>query len=160
VALVSHIHDPAAVRRRAVIALITAAVIAAGAALIQSAGNEGPPPVSGTPAEVVAVVDSFDKALATRDFATICDRLFTVRAREAAGGDNCQSVLTQAASRLRVPRVRITSVVLSRGGKATVGVLASTSGARPAPDVIRLVRRHGRFRIASAGVRTRRGDDQ
>ena len=153
-----HAGDPAAVRRRAVIALITAAVIAAGAALIQSSASEGPPPVTGTPAEVVAVVDAFDNALAERDFATICDRLFTVRAREAAGGDNCQSVLTQAASHLRVPRVRIVSVVLSRGGRATVGVLASTAGERAVPDVIRLVRRHGRFRIASAGVRAHRGD--
>src|SRR2546421_10283710 len=134
--------DPAAVRRRALIALITAAVIAGGAALIQSSGSGGPPPVSGTPAEVVAVVDAFDNALAQRDFATICDRMFTVRAREAAGGDNCQSVLTQAASRLRVPRVRIVSVVLSRGGRATVGVVASTAGGRGMPRRVPPLRRH------------------
>jgi hypothetical protein len=146
-------------RRRRLVALAAAVVVAAGVvALVGSGGDEKPPPVSGTPAEAVAVVDALQRALATRDFATICDRLLTSRARAAAGGPNCQSVLAQAAARLRSPKVEIRSVVLSRGGKATVGVVASTTGDRPAPDVIHLVRQRGGFRIASAGDPARPGD--
>lgn len=126
-------------------------VVVVAVVLIASGGDEGPPPVRGTAAEAVAVVEAFQRALGDRDFATICDRLFTPRARLAAGGDNCQSVLAQAATRLRTPTVQIRSVVLQRGGKAIVGVVAGASGDRPAPDVIHLVRQKGRFRIASAG---------
>jgi hypothetical protein len=149
---------PAIVRRRAVAAVIAAAVIALVVALVERGGDHGPPPVRGTAAEAVAAIESFQRALAARDYATICDELFARRARDAAGGDNCQSVLAQAAARLRMPVVEIRSIVLSRGGKATVGVLARTSGERPAPDVIHLVRQRGRFRIASAGDPAAPGD--
>ncbi|MEA2308664.1 MAG: hypothetical protein QOG41_940 [Thermoleophilaceae bacterium] len=133
-------------------------VVAVAVVLIASGGDESPPPVKGTAAEAVAVVEAFQRALGARDFATICDRLFTRRARDAAGGDNCQSVLAQAATRLHTPTVQIRSVLLSRGGKATVGVVAGTSGERPAADVIHLVRQGGRFRIASAGDPAAPGD--
>jgi hypothetical protein len=136
------------------VAGVAAAVVVA---LIAGGGKKRPPPVSGTPAEAVAVVEAFQRALATRDFATICDGLFSERARASAGGDNCQSVLAQATARIRGPNVQIRSVVLSRGGTATVGVVAGTSTDRPAPDLIRLVRQRGRFRIASAGNPARRG---
>ena len=138
-------------RRRTVAVVAAIVVVVVAVVLIESGGDESPPPVRGTAAEAVAVVEQFQRALGARDFATICDRLFTRRARAAAGGDNCQSVLAQAATRLRTPTVEIRSVVLQRGGKATVGVVAGTSGERPAPDVIHLVRQKGRFRIASAG---------
>jgi hypothetical protein len=145
-------------RRRALVVVAAAALIALVVALVESGRDERPPVVSGTPAEAVAVVDAFQRALGSRDFATICDRLFTARARVAAGGDNCQSVLAQAATRLHTPTVEIKSVVLTRNGKATVGVVARTSGGRPTPDVIHLVRQHGRFRIASAGDPAAPGD--
>ena len=136
-------------------AALVAAAVAALLAL-QDGGGDEPPPVRGTPAEAVGVVQAFAHALATRDFATICDSLYSRRARAAAGGDDCQSVLAQASVRVRRPTVRITSVVLSRGGRAEVGVVAGTASDRPSPDVIRLVRQRGRFRIASAGNPARR----
>jgi hypothetical protein len=145
-------------RRRAIAVAAAIVVVVVAVAVIESGGDDGPPPVRGTAAEAVAVVEAFQRALGARDFATICDRLFTRRARDAAGGDNCQSVLAQAATRLRTPTVEIRSVVLSRGGRATVGVVAGTSGERPAPDVIHLVRQRGRFRIASAGDPAAPGD--
>jgi hypothetical protein len=144
------------VRRRAVVGAAAVVVAAVGVALIESR-DSGPPPVRGTAAEAVAVVEAFQRALTTRDFATVCDRLFTTRAREAAGGDNCQSVLTQAAAPLRVPTVQIKSVVLARTGAATVGVVAGTAGRPLVPDVIHLKRERGRFRIASAGDPVRAG---
>ena len=144
------------VRRGALLFAVAAVVAGVAVALVAGDGKRKPPPVSGTPAEAVAVVQAFDRALATRDFAAICDGLFSKRARIAAGGDDCQSVLAQATARLRRPTVQIQSVVLSGGGSATVGVLAGTAGERPAPDLIRLVRERGRFRIASAGNPARR----
>jgi hypothetical protein len=148
-------------RRRAPAALAAALVLGGAAVLavvlIDGGDKRKPPAVSGTPAEAVAVVTAFQRALAARDFATICDSLYSRRARAAAGGDNCQSVLAQATARIPSPRVQIRSVVLGRGGAATVGVVAATATERPSPDVIRLVRQRGRFRIASAGnpVRSR-----
>ena len=139
-------------RRRLVVVVAAAAAIGAAAVAIALTRGDGKPPaVRGTPAEAVAVVDAFRRALATRDFATICDSLFSRRARAAAGGDDCQSVLAQAAAKVRRPVVRIKSVVITGGGRAAVGVVASASGRPGAPDVIRLVRQGGRFRIASAG---------
>jgi hypothetical protein len=137
---------------RTVVAIAVAAILVVVVARVQSDSEQGPKPVSGTPKEAVAVVEAFQGALASRDFATICDGLFTPRARKAAGGDNCQSVLAQATSELRGPQVRITSVALLRSGHATVTVLAGVAGHRWAVDTIRLVRQHGRFRIASAGA--------
>ena len=142
------------VRRRpiGIAAVVAAVALAVGVGLIETGrGRDRPPPVAGTAAEAVSVVDAFQRALTTRDFAGICDRIFTARARAAAGGDNCQFVLAQAAVRLRAPTVEIRSVVLSKTGAATVGVVAGTAGGRAGPDVIRLKRERGRFRIASAG---------
>jgi hypothetical protein len=113
-------------------------------------GDDGPPPVSGTPKEAVEVVESFRKALAARDFATICDQLYTTEAREAAGGDDCQSVLAQETAKLRRPEMKIVGLTVTRDG-ASVNVQASVNGERPVADVIRLVRQGGKFRIASAG---------
>ena len=144
--------------RRAVAAVAAVVAVAIVVALVEGGGDSGPPPVRGTPAEAVGVVNQFQRALAARDFATICDRLFTPRARAAAGGDDCQSVLAQAAARLPRPTLEIRSVVLVRGGRATVGVLAGVAGERAAPDLIHLERLRGRFRIASVGDPAR-GDD-
>ena len=140
-------------RRRVALAAAGAVVVAVVVVLVASRGDDRPPLVSGTAAEAVATIDAFSKALADRDFAAICDRLFSADARVAAGGDNCQSVLAQAAAQLRTPRVRITSLSVSRGG-AIVRVVASVTGQHPASDVIRLIRERGRFRILSAGLAT------
>jgi hypothetical protein len=139
----------------ALVAVVAAAVVVG---LFTGGGEEKPPPVTGTPAEAVATVQAFGRALATRDYAEVCDRLYTRRARTAAGGDDCQSVLAQAAVRLHAPTIHITTVVLERGGKATVGVTAGVAGGRPVPDLIHLERgKHG-FQIASAGTSTAGSD--
>jgi hypothetical protein len=113
-------------------------------------GDDGPPAVSGTPKEAVEVVETFRKALATRDFATICDTLYTVEAREASGGDDCQSVLAQETAKLRDPAVKIVGLTV-RGEEAVVDVEATVRGEKAVKDTITLVREKGRFRIASAG---------
>ena len=113
-------------------------------------GREETPRVSGDAKAVVATVMEFERALAGRDWAGICTRLYTARARAAAGGARCPSNLAQSAGPLRDPRVKIVSVVV-RGEAATVTVAASVDGRAPVTDAIQLVREGGQFRILSAG---------
>jgi hypothetical protein len=107
--------------------------------------------VTGAAKDVVSTVMQFQAALAGRDWATICNRLYTSKARAGAGGSRCPTTLAQSAGGLRDPRVRIVSVVV-RGQAATVTVAASVNGKPPVTDVIQLMRERGRYRIASAGV--------
>jgi hypothetical protein len=109
-----------------------------------------PAPVSGAPKQVVATIMEFERALAEGDFATICGNLFTLEAREAAGGDRCPSVLQDTAGGLREPDVRIVSINV-RGKTATAIVRARIAGGRPVTDTIRLLRQGGRYKIVSAG---------
>lgn len=138
-------------RRRAIVAILAAGgALGAVAAVLLGGGDDGPPPVAGTPKEAVETVEAFEKAIAGRDFARICEELYTTKARESAGGEDCQSILTQNAAKLRSPKLRIVSLTVNRAG-AQVIVEASQRGDKPVQDTIRLVRERGRFRIASAG---------
>lgn len=139
-------------RRRtvALAALAVAAVAAIAVIVAKLSGSTSTPPVSGAPKDVVATVMQFETALANRDWATICNALYTKEARAAAGGGNCPTTLAQSAGALREPRVKIVSVVV-RGQAATVTVAASVNGKPPVTDAIQLVREDGKFRIASAG---------
>src|SRR4051794_19392290 len=133
----------------AALAVGAGALIAVAAAKLS--GRDDPPEVSGAAKDVVATVMQFETALANRDWAGICARLYSSKARSQAGGARCPSNLAQSAGGLRNPRVRIVSVVV-RGEAATVTVAASVNGKAPVTDAIQLVREGGRYRIASAGV--------
>ena len=138
------------VRRRAATLAASLAVLAALVALIVSrvGGDDDQPDLTGAPREVVATLQAFQRALAARDFATICGELFTLEAREAAGGEECQTVLATSAASLRSPRVTISSIAV-RGPRASARVIAKEAGRPAAVDTIDLVRERGRFRIAS-----------
>ena len=139
---------------RRTVALAALAVVAVAVAAILVAilsGRQDTPSVSGAAEEVVTTVRQFESALAGRDWAGICDRLYTTRARAAAGGAHCPSALAQSAGGLRDPRVRIVSVVV-RGQAATVTVAASVNGKAPVTDAIELQREDGVYRIESAGT--------
>lgn len=140
-------------RRRRRLYTLIAALVAVALAVVLIVGGSGDDGSGGQKADAraaVAAVEAFQKAIAGRDYATICNHLFTTDAREASGGGNCQSVLAQNASRLRNPQVEITSVAL-RGNAATVGVMAQVQGGPKVSDVIRLVRDKQGYRISSAG---------
>ena len=141
-------------RRRRTVALATLAVVAvAGVALLVArlSGRQDTPSVSGAVKDVVTTVRQFESALAGRDWAGICNRLYTSKARAAAGGARCPAALAQSAGGLRDPRVKILSVVV-RGPAATVTVAASVNGKPPVTDAIQLEREGGQYRIASAGT--------
>jgi hypothetical protein len=128
-----------------------AAAFLGGGRLNQNASeNEPPRAVGEATRQVDATLRQFERALAQGDFATICGNLFTVEAREAAGGDRCPSVLQDTAGGLRDPNVQIVSITV-RGNTATAVVRAKVAGGPPVTDTIRLVKQGGRYRIVSAG---------
>ena len=145
-------HPSVYARRRTVALLAGLALLAAAAAfvIVRVAGDDETPGVRGAPKDVVAAVQAFGRSLTARDFATICDDLFTVEAREAAGGDSCRSTLAQSAARVRNPRITIRAVTVS-GDRATATVVAQEEGKRPMVDVIQLQRERGQYRIAAVG---------
>src|SRR3954468_18871694 len=140
--------------RRRSVALAAVAVVAVAAAAIVVAilsGRQDTPSVSGAAKDVVTTVRQVESARAGRDGAGICNRLYTTKARAAAGGPHCPSALAQSAGGLRDPRVKIVSVLV-RGPAATVTVAASVNGKPPVTDSIQLQREDGQYRIASAGT--------
>jgi hypothetical protein len=143
------------VRRRrrtgALAALAVLAVVGIALVVARLSGSNDAPQVTGAAKDVVNTVMQFQSALAGRDWATICNSLYTSKARAAAGGAKCAATLAQSAGGLREPRVKIISVIV-RGQAATVTVSASVNGKPPVTDAIQLVRERGRFRVASAGV--------
>src|SRR5438876_9731982 len=145
-----------AIIRRRRVAVVALVVLVAGIGLLlhhfvdQGSGG-GPAEVTGSAAEAVTLVNALQRALAGRDYQTICDDLFTNAAREAAGGDNCPSVLAQAGARITNPTVSIRSLAVG-GDQATIDVMAGAAGQVPASDELHLVREGGRLRIASAGI--------
>jgi len=142
--------DRAHRRRRLYTLLAGLAAVALAAVLVVRGGGGGGSGARVDARAAVATVEAFQRAIADRDYATICKRLFTTDAREASGGGNCQSVLAQNASRIRKPQVQITSVLL-RGNTATVAVVAQVAGGPRVGDTIRLVRDKRGYRISSAG---------
>jgi hypothetical protein len=121
-------------------------------------GDDGrPPAATGAPKQIAATIMEFQRALAAGDFATICGELFTLDAREAAGGDRCPSVLQERAGGLRNPDVRIVSINV-RGDAATAIVRATVAGGKPVTDTIALKREGGRYKIVSAGQPVGGGD--
>src|SRR5437763_4380321 len=89
-------------RRRlyTLLAAIAALALVAVVIVIGTSGG-GSSPAVGNARDAVATVLAFQKAIADRDYAKICDRLFTTDAKEASGGANCAAVLAQNAARIR-----------------------------------------------------------
>jgi len=139
-------------RRRllALVAAVAAVIVAVVLIVVLRNGGGDSNPATGNARDAVSTVQDFQRAVTDRDYAKICNQLFTTDARDASGGGNCESVLAQNAARIRSPKVQIRSVVL-RGNVATVSVVAQVAGGPPVADTIRLVRVKDRYRIASAG---------
>ena len=52
-------------------------------------GDDEAKPASGPPAQIAATVDRLERAVAERDYDTVCAQLFTAQARKRAGGAEC-----------------------------------------------------------------------
>ena len=105
-------------------------------------GDSEPQPVSGVPKEIAATVNRLESAIAQRDFAEVCDRLFTPAARKRAGGAGCAKEVSTAAEGVRHPSIEIRGIDVT-GDRAAVKVASTAEGQARLIDTLRL-RRDGR----------------
>ena len=129
--------------------------IMAAIALLASSGcslgaDEEAKPASGAPAQIAATVDRLERAVAQRDFATICDQLFTPKARQRAGGDECARQLRSAAEGVKRPSIDIEAIDV-KDDRATVKVRTEAEGQARVSDELRLRREGGRWRVEALG---------
>ena len=109
-------------------------------------GDDEPQPLSGVPKEIVATVDALRLAVAEKDFAEVCDELFTAAARERAGGTQCAAQLRTSTEGLRGPTIQIRGIEL-REGRATVRVATTAKGQDRVIDALDLRRKGQSWRI-------------
>jgi hypothetical protein len=112
--------------------------------------DEEPQPVSGVPKEIVATVDRLERAVATQDFAEVCNELFSSAARRRSGGEDCPKQLSVAAEGVRGPRIEVGGIRVE-GDRAVVTVRTRAEGQARVSDQLRLRREAGRWRIESLG---------
>jgi hypothetical protein len=107
-------------------------------------------PVSGAPAQIAATVERLERAVAQRDFATVCDQLFTPRAKRRAGGAECARQMRSAAEGLRRPSIDIESIDV-KDDRATVKVRTQAEGQARVSDELQLRRQGGRWLVEALG---------
>jgi hypothetical protein len=107
-------------------------------------------PASGPPAQIAATVDRLERAVATRDYDTICDRLFTARARKRAGGAECARQLGSAAEGVKNPSIEIEAIDVN-GNRAAVRVRTHADGQARLKDELQLRRQGGRWLVEALG---------
>jgi hypothetical protein len=113
-------------------------------------GDEEAKPASGEPAQVAATVDRLEHAVAERDFAGVCDQLFTAKARQRAGGDECARQLRSAAEGVERPSIEIQRIDVE-GNTATVRVQTEAKGQARVSDELQLRREGGRWLVEALG---------
>jgi hypothetical protein len=113
-------------------------------------GDDEAKPASGAPAQIAATVDRLERAVARRDFATVCDRLFSAQARERAGGDECARQTRSAVEGLEHPSIDIEAIDV-KDDRATVKVRTVAAGQARVGDELQLRRQGGRWLIEALG---------
>jgi ketosteroid isomerase-like protein len=108
--------------------------------------DEEPRPATGAPRDIAAVVERFERATAERDFATVCDDLFTAAARERAGAEDCERLTRSAAAGVARPRIE-TKAIEVEGDRARVEVTTHATGQARVPEVLELRREGGEWRV-------------
>jgi hypothetical protein len=108
--------------------------------------DEEPQPVTGVPKAIAATVDQLERAVAERDYATICDKLYTATARERAGGEECVSQTRSAAEDVRRPKIEIQGIEV-KDERATVKVATTAQGQARVTDTLELRNIGGRWLV-------------
>jgi hypothetical protein len=112
--------------------------------------DEEPKRVSGEAAEVAVTVKRLERAVEQKDFETICEQLFTAKARERAGGEECARQLRSAAEGLEQPSIEIERIDLNKD-RATVRVRTDAEGQASVTDELELRRQGGRWLVDALG---------
>ena len=105
---------------------------------------------SGAPARISATVDRLERAVATRNYDTICNRLFTARARKRAGGAECARQLASVAQGVRRPSIEIEAIDVN-GNQAVVEVRTHARGQASVSDELQLRREGRRWLVEALG---------
>ncbi|MGH2712756.1 MAG: hypothetical protein ACRDM7_02505 [Thermoleophilaceae bacterium] len=109
-------------------------------------GDEEAEPARGAARDVAVVVDQLEKATARRDFATLCDELFTAAARERAGGDDCVRLTRSAAEGISRPSIEVRAIQIE-ADRARVEITTRAAGQAEVPDALELRREQGEWRV-------------
>jgi hypothetical protein len=128
--------------------MATIAILAPAGCLGEEADD--PRPASGAPAQVAAVVDRLERAIAAENYATVCAELFTAAARERAGGEDCERQLSSAAEGLERPTIEVRRIDV-KGQRAEVRVLTDARGQARVTDTLQLRREGERWLIEALG---------
>jgi hypothetical protein len=112
--------------------------------------DDEPKPVSGAAAQIATTVNQLERAVAQRDFATICDELFTATARRRAGGDECAGQMRSAAEGVERPSIEIEGIDV-KNDQATVKVRTEAEGQARVSDELQLRRQGGRWLVEALG---------
>jgi hypothetical protein len=108
--------------------------------------DEEPQPARGAPRDIARVVERLERATAERDFATVCDELFTSAARERAGGEDCARLTRSAAAGVSRPRIELKAIEVE-GERARVRISTRATGQAEVPEVLELRREGGGWRV-------------
>ena len=108
--------------------------------------DDEPRPVTGQAKEIAATVDQLERAVARRDYATICNELFTTNARERAGGGECVSQMRSAAEDVLHPAIQVEEIAV-KDDRAVVRVATTAKGQARVTDTLELRRTGGDWLI-------------
>ena len=112
--------------------------------------DEEPKRVSGEAAKVAVTVNRLERAVEQQDFDTICEQLFTTRARERAGGDECTRQLRSAAEGVEGPSIEIERIEVTKD-RAPVRVRTDAEGQERVTDELELRLQDGRWLVEALG---------
>ena len=112
--------------------------------------DEEAEPVRGAARDIAGVVERLERATAERDFATVCDELFTAAARERAGGEDCERLTRSAAEGIARPGIEMKAIDIRADG-ARVEVTTRAAGQAEVPAVLELRRERGEWRVEALG---------
>jgi hypothetical protein len=130
-----------------VLGRVTAALIGAAAlGGCSLGGDEEPARIGGAAQDVARVVERLERAIRLQDYELICAHLFSARARELAGGEDCESLMRDSAGDVREPAIRLLAIELE-GEHARARVRTRAVGQAPVEEELLLVREQGEWRI-------------
>lgn len=131
---------------RSATAAVLLVLVVGGVAAAGCGGRKGPSDRQ----QVASTVQAFGRASAGRNYAALCRDILSTAlvTRIQRAGVTCQDALAAGLQDVRDPRLTVGRIAL-HGDAATAEVRTTASGQAPSTDTLRLVREHGRWRIAS-----------
>ncbi len=125
-----------------------AAALCSALVLVACGTNARQKHARGPAQQVADTVTALEHDLLTRNYADVCEQVFSSDARAQAGNDSCPEFVRRGAAHLRDERIRIRSIVV-RNGAASAEVTTTARGQAPVRDTIRLMFENGRYRISA-----------